>query len=379
MIRVMQINSGQKYGGVSAMIYNLYRNMDHDKIQFDFVAPKKTSFEIYRKEIEAEGGRIIELDTKGNFINRKLQFFKRLTKLIKKNQYQIVHVNSGSIFLNIQVSWIARFCGVKTVIAHSHNGGNEHRVLQLLTKILKPLLEFGPTDYFACSNTAAEFMFLPRRIRQHHYTVVNNAIDVHKFQYDGQARVTYRENLNLGNKLVLLHVGRFSEAKNHKKLINVFHVFHQDHPDSVLLLAGEGELLGPVQQQVEMLGLTDAVRFLGLRKDISQLMSTADIFVLPSLFEGLPVVGVEAQATGLPCVFSDSITREVNLMQTRNVFVSLQHSNKEWANAIYQLIQDCQKKTREDAADQVADRGYALTEVAKEVQNFYMSKAKKVA
>ncbi|ALO02917.1 glycosyl transferase family 1 [Lactiplantibacillus paraplantarum] len=375
MIRVMQINSGQKYAGVSAMIYNLYQNMDHDKVQFDFVAPKKTSFGLYRKEIESQGGRIIELNTKGNFLVRKIQFFRRLSKLIRHNRYQVVHINSGSIFLNIQVSWLARRCGVKTIIAHSHAGGNVHPALEILTKLMKPLLEYGPTDYFACSNLAAKFMFLTRRIKKHEYTVINNAIEIREFQFDMKSRMKYRKKLNIDHEYTLLHVGRFMSVKNHQKLINVFNIFHREHPDSVLLLAGEGDLLETVQEQVASLGLADSVKFLGLRKDIPQLMSAADVFVLPSLFEGLPVVGVEAQTSGLPCVFSDSITSEVNLFPRKNAFVNLQKSDQEWSDAIYRLAKKGRLETREEAANQVANQGYALTDVAKQVQDIYLRDA----
>ncbi|MFC0423770.1 glycosyltransferase [Lactiplantibacillus plajomi] len=371
----MQINSGQRYAGVSAMIYHLYQNMDHERIQFDFVAPKTSSFSIYRKQIEDAGGRIIELKTSGNFIKRKIQFFKRLSHLIKENQYEIVHVNSGSIFLNIQVSWIAKFCGVKTIIAHSHTGGNIHPFLTLLTKLTKPLLEFGPNLYFACSNSAARFMFLPSRIKRHDYTVIDNGIKIEQFKFNSKVRTDYRSKLGLNGKTVFLHVGRFQSVKNHHKLVQVFADFHKAHPNSVLLLAGEGELLDSVKNQVKQLGLSVDVRFLGLRKDVASLMSAADIFVLPSLFEGLPVVGVEAQAAGLPILFSSSITDEVNLIPESNFFMDLKASDADWAQAAQQLVDKNKQADRTIAAKKVARAGYSLPVVAKQVEQIYLQRA----
>lgn len=372
VVKVMQINSGQKFGGVSSMILNFYRNVDRDKIQFDFVAPKTSSFTSYKDEIIKMGGNIVELKTTGNFIHRKIQFFKRLVSLMKKRDYDVVHVNSGSIFLNIQVSWLARYCGVKKIIAHSHNGGNDSKLLVFLTKLCKPLLEIGPTDYFACSNSAAEFMFTKKRIKNKAYTVINNGVNVDKFRFNLEDRNEYRKKLSLEGKTALLHVGRFAPAKNHKKLVEVFSEYHKLNPQSVLLLAGEGELEDQVHNQVELLGLKEDVFFLGLRKDIPQLMSAADVFMLPSFFEGLPVVGIEAQTNGLPCVFSDSITSEVNLLEERNLFLDLKLSPIEWAKSLNQLISGDIGK-RETSYRLISNKGYSLVNVGKQLEKIYIN------
>ncbi len=369
----MQINSGQKFGGVSSMIFNFYKNVDHEKIQFDFVAPKISSFSMYRREIEEMGGSIIELQTSGNFIKRKLQFFKRLTHLIKRKKYDVVHINSGSIFLNIQVSWIAHFCGVKKIITHSHNAGNDHELLVLLTKLCKPLLEFGPTDYFACSNLAAKFMFTKKRVHNKNYQVINNGVDVQKFKFNIDDRQKYREKLSIQGKVVLLHVGRFTSAKNHQKLINIFKCFHTLVPNSVLLLAGEGELEESIHNQVEQLKLQDSVLFLGLRKDIAELMSTSDMFILPSFYEGLPVVGIEAQTNGLPCVFSDSITKEVDLNDKENLFLSLELSDQKWAKKIEDMLVNSSFELRYEAYKNILKKGYSLVTVGKILEKIYLN------
>lgn len=373
VVRVMQINSGQKFAGVSSMILNFYKNVDRSKVQFDFVAPQTSSFAIYKDEIEKMGGNIIELQTCGNFVHRKTQFFKRLARLIKKRKYDVVHVNSGSIFLNIQVSWIAHYCGVKKIIVHSHNAGNDKKSMIFLTKLCKPLLEFGPTDYFACSNLAAKFMFTKKRIQNKNYTVINNAVDVEKFRFNMEDRDSYRKDLSIENKTVLLHVGRFAVAKNHKKLIQIFSEYQKINSQSVLLLAGEGELKKQVQQEVKDLNLSESVIFLGLRKDIPQLMSVSDIFILPSLFEGLPVVGVEAQTNGLPCLFSSSITREVNLNVKKNKFIKTGCTNKRWASIIDNLSNNFDQNNRNEAYRLIINHGYLLKDVGKKLENIYLS------
>ncbi|XRC40087.1 glycosyltransferase [Lactiplantibacillus plantarum] len=215
-------------------------------------------------------------------------------------------------------------------------------------------------------------MFTKKRINSGEYTVINNGVDVDRFKYEPMIREEYRKKLGLNGKTALLHVGRFVPAKNHTKLIEIFSQFHKMHPETVLLLVGEGELLGDVKKQVTKLGLDNFVRFLGLRKDIPALMSAADLFVLPSLYEGLPVVGVEAQASGLPCVFSESITQEVDILKGHNQFVDLSESESYWEKQMMELISKSSKFQRGAAAEQVAVNGYSLKSVAKQLEKLYL-------
>lgn len=371
VVKVMQINSGERFGGVSSMIFNFYKNIDKTKVQFDFVAPKKTSFEIYRDEITQMGGNIVELKTSGNFIKRKVEFIKRLSRLIKEKKYDVVHINSGSIFLNIQVAWIAKICGVNNVIAHSHNAGNEHMLMLLLTKLCKPLLTIGPDLYFACSNKAAEFMFTKKRIKNKEYKVINNAIDLNEFRFKKDVRKIYREKINAKEKTVMLHVGRFVKAKNHDMVIEIFNQYHKKNKQSMLLLVGEGELEKEIKEKVRNLNLSEDVLFMGLRKDVSSIMNAADVFLLPSFFEGLPVVGIEAQANGLASVFSDSITREVDLNDENNAFISLEEKKEIWSSAITKLLAKNKLNKREQASNIIKKSGYDLVDVSNELQGIY--------
>lgn len=373
MVRVMQINLGEAYGGVSSMIFNLYSEMNHNKVQFDFVAPKSTSFKSKICEIQSMGGRIIELKTSGNIIKRKLQFFIRLVKLMKSQNYKIVHINSGSTLFNIQVAWIAKLCGIRTIIVHSHNAGNDSGIKKVLMKVSKPLLEFGPTNYFACSNKAAKYMFTNRRYMEKKYKLIKNAVDIDKFEFSEKNRDIYREKYKLKNKIVLLHVGRFSNQKNHKFLISIFKNVSKMNPNARLVLVGVGELQDSIKEQVREMDISSKVLFLNLRDDINNLMSMSDVLVMPSLYEGLPVVGVEAQASGLNCIFSNSITSEVDLTD-QNEFLSLNSDINLWTNRILTKAKYHMSVTdRLDKSTLVKNEGYSISDVAKKLENFYLS------
>ena len=369
VLRVMQINLNDKFGGVSSMIYNIYLNIDRDKVQFDFVAPKTSSFHIFRDEIEKKGGNIFELNATGILPIRKAKFIKRLYSHIKSHHYKVIHINSGSIFFNIQCAWVAKICGIKKIIVHSHNAGTDSILREKMMKMARVLLEIFPTVYLACSEKAAEYMYVKWRISGGEYTIIKNGIDVNKFRYCEKNREQYRKMLGIDDRLVLLHVGRFTLQKNHTCLIKIFAECLKWNSRAVLLLVGEGELLEATKAEVEDLGLKDTVIFFGIRQDIPEIMSASDVFLLPSLYEGLPVVGVEAQASGLPCVFSDTITREADINE-KNYFIS----NKDiqaWVEAIRKC--SLQKNNRMESADVISRKGYSLETIAKELQEIYLS------
>lgn len=370
MLRVMQINQGEKFGGVSSMIYNLYLHIDHDKVQFDFVAPNKSSYEIYRKDIEEMGGRIFELKSKSKFkLSSKFKFWRKLYQLIKSQKYEVVHCNSGSVLFNIQVAWVAKICKVKKIIVHSHNAGNDGKIKAALMHFCKGLLEFGPTHYFTCSTEAAEHMFAKKRCKKKHYTYINNGVDIRRFMFKEEERQNYREEIGVTDKKVVMHVGRFCNQKNHSRLIDIFNDLHKKDANTVLVLVGDGEKKKTIEEKVRLLGLSDSVFFLGLRKDIPQIMFASDLFLLPSLYEGLPVVGVEAQASGLPCVISDSVTKEVDF-SGNNHYVSLDADNSIWSEKILDLL--AKDIDRSVGCEVVRKAGFSLQDVAKQLEDIYL-------
>jgi glycosyltransferase involved in cell wall biosynthesis len=372
-VRVLQLNIGQVFGGVSSMLLNIYREIDHQVIQFDFLAPRKSSFAMYRQEIESSGGKIIELNTKGFFLKRKIEFWRKLYQLIKKEDYQIIHCNSGSIFFNLQVAAISKLSGAKKIIIHSHNAGNDKKWKIWMGNLVKWLFPYTATDYFACARKAGSFMFTKKTIDSSHYRIINNGVDTEKFRFNASDRQKIRAELQLSkDQKTLLHVGRFVHQKNHQQLIKIFAGFLKKEPKAVLLLVGEGELEPEIKKQVNALGIMEHVRFLGVRKDIPQLMSASDLFLLPSHYEGLPVVGVEAQANGLPCCFSSVITQEIDLINGMNRFVDLTSTETEWSEALNHVL-TAKKSARERYAEKIAEKGFSLTHVADELTQFYIS------
>ena len=371
MIRVMQINAGEAFGGVSAMVYQIYQHIDHNKIQFDFVAPNVTSYYPYRDEIEAAGGRIYELHADGMLLLRKLRYFVRLYRHLRKQRYRIVHINSGSVMFNLQTAAIARLAGVKRILVHSHNAGNEGARMKRLTPLLRKMITWFSTDYLACSHKSAEYMFDRRVINEHQYHLILNGIDVEEHKFSQNSRDKIRAEYGLEDKRVLLHVGRFNVQKNHSRLIQIFQAYLKKHPDSVLLLIGEGELYDRIHEMVTRDHMENNVMFLGLRKDVADFMSAADVFVLPSLYEGLPVVGIEAQCSGLPCVFSAEITRETDITG-KNCFVPLEKDDKVWTAAIDAAMQN--RIDRNCAREYVETAEYTIQATARKMEHLYLKR-----
>lgn len=377
-IKVLQINAGSKdYGGVSAMVFGIYKNIDKEKFQFDFVSPRKTTYEIKRREIEEMGGNIIELDTKGNLIRRKIQLYFRLKKIIEKERYQIVHINSGSFFFNLQVAIISKKLNVKKIIIHSHNGKNPNKkVKNIFIKIFKPLIKVYGTDFLTCSNEASENMYTKKMIQNNEIIMIPNGIETDKFKYNENVRNRYRNKLNIDGKIVLGNIGRFKEQKNHKFLLEVFKELLKINSNFVLLLIGEGELKQKIEDYTEELKISENVLFLGLREDISELLMCMDIFIMTSIHEGLPVVGIEAQASGLPLVLSDCITKEINV--SNNIkYISLSESPTNWAIEINKIA--IKENNREESYKNVKEKGFDIKETVKKIEKIYLSKNENIS
>ncbi len=304
-IRIAQVTGVMNSGGVEAMVMNYYRAIDKSEIQFDFFVDETCSFP-QRAEIEALGGRYYLTPP----YSRPFAYIRTLKKLFRKNDYSIVHshINTMNVF-PLFAAWLA---GVPVRICHNHSTANwGEGVKTLLKYLLRPFAKLFATDYFACGEKAGRWMYGNRCFDAGKVHIMPNAIDTAKFAFDSDARERLREALGAkADTLVVGHVGRFTFAKNHSLLIDIFAALHRGKADSILVLIGEGELEQKIRDKVDSLGLSDCVRFLGVRNDVNKLYSAMDVFCLPSCYEGLPVVLIEAQANGLPCVASDVVTAE---------------------------------------------------------------------
>ena len=325
-IRVAQIVGKMNGGGVEAVVMNYYRHIDRSKVQFDFLIDSDSSL-VPREEIESLGGRVFEIPPYQHVI----EYQRELQRLFKEEGWKIVHshINALSVF----PLRAAKKAGVPVRIAHSHStsGKGEH-AKNALKAVLKTQSNRYPTHRFACSRFAGEWLFG----KAADFEVIYNAIDLDFFRFNEEVRAQTRADLGLiDDQFVVGHVGRFTAQKNHVFLINIFSEVAKRRDDVVLLLVGSGEDGASVKSMVDKLGLSDRVKFLGQRSDVNRLYQAFDAFLLPSLYEGLCLVGVEAQVSGLPCLLSDTITREVDVT-SKCKFMPINDSSI-WVDAISSL------------------------------------------
>ena len=363
--RVLVYGMSPFYGGVENFIMNYYRNIDKNKIQFDFLVYDK--YPAFSDEIIDDGGDF-EIVT-----GRRTNFFKNfieLNRFFKYNHHKYVAIWCNLCSLSdILPLKLAKKYGINTRIVHSHNSQNMNgKLTYILHSENKKALGKYATEFWACSRLAGKWMFGKAIFDRPEFRVINNAIDVSKFKFSREIRTEKRKELGIDNKFVVGHVGRFHFQKNHEFLIDIFKKVYDKDKDAVLVLIGVGVDEEKIKMKVSDLGLDKAVKFLGVRSDIPDLMQTMDVFVLPSRFEGLPVVGVEAQAAGLPCLFSNKITKEVSIIEGC-VFLSLEEEPGVWADEVLKYKSGYERK---DTTQQIIDAGFEIQGAANRLQNFYL-------
>ena len=331
-IRIAQVVGKWVGGGVESVVMNYYRNIDRDKIQFDFLCDSDST-NIPYDEIEKLGGRVILIPP----YQKVFEYQKELIKIFKQNKYKIVHshINTLSVF----PLRAAKKVGVPVRIAHSHSTTNKaEKKKNMMKMVLRPFSKKYATNYFACTEHAGRWLFGNKEYDNGNVYILNNAIDLDKFKYNEKIRSKKRKELNIGNDtLVIGHIGRFVAQKNHTFLINIFNELHKKKKNSILLLIGQGPLMDEIKQKVAMLGLSDSVKFLGQRDDVNELYNVMDLFLFPSLYEGLGMVLIEAQANGLPCIASTEVPRIVKISKDVS-FLELRSSINIWCDEIIKMI-----------------------------------------
>ncbi len=327
-IRVLQIIGDVVGGGVETVIMNYYRNIDRTKIQFDFVV-HKGALPQYIAQVKKYGGKVYEITS---YKSNILKYTYEIYKIIKENNYEIVHSNMNS--LSGFPLFAAYLACAKVRILHNHTTDNPAEGIRTIAKrILRPFARLFANQYWACSKLAAEWMYGKNAVINGRVTIINNAINLEKFKFNKEKREKLRKELGLENCFVIGHVGRFMKQKNHEFLIDIFNEVLKQRNNAKLLLIGDGNLKSLIEAKVKNLGIEKAVIFLGVRNDVADLYNAMDVFILPSLYEGLPVVGVEVQANGLPFICSDKVTDEILL--TDNIkLLSLRQPKTEWCDAI---------------------------------------------
>ena len=365
-IRILQAFVANDKGGLTGYICQNYRFIDKNKVQFDFLTFEDGKLD-FEDEFISMGARFYHISRPSHLIS----YAKSLKGILNQTEYAAVHFNMS--YANFIPIIIAHWLGAKKIIVHSHSTAIDDRrsvvriIKTAIHKIGRNLMSYMADDYLACSSLAAQWMYPVSILQSKHYHMARNAIDVSKYNYNPHVRADVRQRLKISDDtFVIGHVGRFTYQKNHEFLINVFKEVHQKVKDSVLLLIGEGPDEGLIKQKVKELQLNDNVIFLGRRNDVPKLFQAMDCFVLPSRFEGLPIVGIEAQAAGLPCLFSDVITTETSVSKNV-VFISLDDMNH-WISNILSISTEKRKPCEKLCID-IA--GYNIKKEIKEMESLY--------
>lgn len=364
-VRVLQIIGIVCGGGVEAVIMNYYRHINRNKIQFDFVVDgyEKTALD---DEIKSLGGKVYHVEPYKKNIFR---YMSQIYHIVRDNHYDIVHSNMNTLSVfSLFPAWLA---GAHQRILHNHSTAVRSEGMRSVMKmVLRPFAPLFANRYAACSRLAGNWMYGKKMMASGKVTVINNAIDLDEYAFSQELREKYRQELNIpADAFVVGHVGRFMYQKNHAFLIDVFREVARQNPKAILMLVGDGELRPEIEQKVAAYNLTDKVCFLGLRKDVKQLYNCMDIFVLPSWYEGLPVVSVEAQANGLLSIFSDQITKESALTKSVD-FLSLNSRAIEWAAHILHI----HNRRNMNAILELKKVGFDIKERSKFLEKWYHEK-----
>jgi glycosyltransferase EpsF len=362
-IRVLQILGIVAGGGVEAVIMNYYEHIDRNKVQFDFVVHNDSPVNIEDK-VEAMGGKVYTVTpyTKNIFM-----FMHDIYIIVKHNHYSIVHSNMNTLSVfSLFAAWLA---GAKIRILHNHSTSVPSETKRNVMKvILRPFAKLFANRYFACSRLAATWMYGKSCMESGNVTIINNAIDLRKYAFDEKKRKSLRDQLGITEgTFVIGHVGRFMYQKNHEFLIDVFAEAVKQEPNMRLLLIGEGPLKKNMEDKVDSLHIKDKVLFLGLRSDVQNLYNAMDLFVLPSYYEGLPVVGVETQANGLPLLVSTNVTDELYLTDTIE-YRSLKEDKRSWVSCILKYKE---KRVRKNTFEDMTVKGFNIEYESQKLEKMY--------
>lgn len=360
-LRVLHVVVNMNRGGAETLIMNLYRNIDRKKIQFDFLTCKSGEFD---EEIEQLGGRVYRIPYVTEVGHLKFVWHIKAF-LNRKPEYKIIHSHMDK--MSGFVLRAAKEARVPVRIAHSHNTESEGGYAAKLYKwYAGSKVKHAATHLYACSDKAAKWLFGHQTEDVH---ILNNGIEIDQFQFSQSNRTKVRNELRIeDHKTVIGHVGRFSPQKNHLYLLDVFAEVHRKNPETLLLLVGDGPLRLDIAEKITALKIEKSVKLLGVRKDIPALLQAFDLFIFPSLHEGLPVTLIEAQGAGLPCVISDTITHEVDMGLGLVHYLSLK-DNQQWVIDV--LAQSKVSLPRETESKNLEQKGYDIKKTAKQTQLSY--------
>lgn len=359
-VSVAQLMTEMILGGIESVVMNYYRCIDKSKFQFDFIAPKGSTFP-NKDEIEKLGGRIFVVPK----YSHPFAYIKAVRKIFRENNYKIVHCHMNTMGIFAMYAAYKEHIPIRILHNHSminHFFSRSEFKRNILKYILRTFCKIYPSHFCACSKAAGNWMYG----KNFNYTIFNNGINVDKFKFNPEIRESVRAELGLQDKLVVGHIGRFCPPKNHIFLVEIFNNLLSLHDNAVLLLIGEGELLDQVKLKVKQLNIEDKVIFLGKQNDTSKYYQAMDVFCLPSRYEGLPVVAVEAQCSGLPCLFSTYVSKESKILDSTK-FLSYDDTLDKWSQTMSELANN----QRVDGAEQVRKCNFDMKDEAKKLELYY--------
>ena len=361
VVRIIHMIGSLDIGGSQTMIMNIYRTIDRNRIQFDFIVDHSDQL-YFKEEIEKLGGKVFVMP---RFTGKNIfQVQKAWNCFFDAHpEYHVLHSHVRS-YASIYFP-IAKKHGIKTII-HSHSTSNGSGIKSVAKIILQYPLRYEADYFFGCSLKAGEWLFGKKIVQSDRYFTIKNAIDTQKYLFKRKQRSILRNQLRIEEDVtVFIHVGRFHEAKNQIFLLYVFAMLIKEMPNSMLLLVGDGELSSEIGKQIEQLNLKSNVKMLGARTDIPDILNAADAFLFPSKWEGLPVTVVEAQASGLPCFVSDKVTKEVGISELVQ-FLPIDKGAQAWGDAIKKA-----DLSRKYVIDEIIQAGFDIKKSVEWLEGFY--------
>lgn len=363
VVRILHVFGRLDRGGAETMVMNIYRSIDRTKIQFDFLIHTEEKCD-YTDEILELGGRIYSI-SRYNFKNH-FKYKEQWEKFFKEhNEYKIIHGHvrsTAAIYLKIAKKYNLR------TIAHSHNTSSGRGIKAIGKNILQYPIRYIADYFFACSESAAIWLFGEKKYNTGGVEIIKNPIDTKKYIYDNEIRENVRKELKIEDKFVIGHVGRFHTQKNHEFLLKIFKKIYDVNRDSILLLVGEGEIKSVIENKVEEMGLKKNVIFYGSTSKVNELFQSMDVFVFPSLYEGLGIVAIESQASGLVTICSENIPKEAAI--TNNlIYMSLEESAESWAKEILENS----RYVRKNMYKEICDSGYDILKSKIWFEDFYLN------
>ncbi len=371
-LKILMFVDRMRTGGIQILLINLLSIFDRNKYQIDVLLLDDGIHYPLEEKLSEMNVHVYKLEN--TWINKPIDYIKYNTNVkrffARHHDYHVVHLHSSS--KNYLILKYAQMYNIPIRIAHSHNTGFQtHNPLKVLFgNLLKKRLIKYSTDLLACSKIAGEWLFGSRLVNSGRVIIIKNGVDLEKYKYNPQLRKNKRTELGVNDRIVIGNIGRFVEQKNHTFLLDIFAEIKKIEPKAILILAGVGELMDSMKDKAKVLGINKDVIFLGFRTDVNEILQAIDLFLMPSLYEGFPVTAIEAQASGLPCILSSSITKEAELLDN-TIYIDLNQTAEFWAKCAVQIAGST---NREDSFYILKSKGFDIADMALTLDGIYCRK-----